>query len=151
MLTRDLAAAAVPLLANVSSQEPPPGFSEWIRVALYILGGIFLLLGVVEKVRSMTGRNPPVDTDLRRIWEKVEAFEQRLQDRLNDTDKRRSESIKQVNERIEKVAGELHEKINDANVTAAKTEQLTETHTQQLTVMDNKITTILDRLPRKSS
>ena len=164
MIRDTVVPAVIPLLASAS--EPPPGTGEWLKVALYIIGCVVLILTAVDRWRAIFGRKPPVDTDLRKIWDKLGIVEKELagvtvasmtilREHLQGIDERRSAAIREVHGVMDRELTAVHEKVNQTALhlerVASKTETLWETHGQALAALDAKMTRVLERLPRRNS
>lgn len=155
MTRLSLLSAFLPALAN-STQEPPPGTGEWLKIVIYLLGIGFLLLGVIEKVRGIFGRKPPIDQDLRKVWDRLGLMEAQLakattdakdavQAQLSEIDQRRSRAISDVHAVVDREVGAVHEKVNIASIAIARVETQTEEHTRRLIHMEGRINSIADR------
>ena len=144
MTLKDVALIATPAVLANSSSEPPPGFSEWIRVALFLMGGLFLLLGLVEKMITLFRRKPPIDQDMRKIWDELKA----MQAQLGKIDEKRTNAIAEVHRVMDRELGDMHQKTNATAIELARVAERTESHSQTLSVVDQKLSTILQRLPR---
>ncbi len=130
-----------------ASSEPPPGTGEWLKVGLYILGTIVLVLTAVERIKAVFGRTPPLSSELKTLAERLEHG--RETDRIALHNK--MNGIKnELMHKIETEGKDTDATVQEMAIQIAKVEQLTETHTQQLTSMAHTQERILERLPRRS-
>lgn len=150
------------ILANTS--EAPPGTGEWIKIALYIAGTLFFILSLVEKLKSVFGRTPPLDQEIKQRHEKAEEQRAALHEKVEDLAKTVREgreddrkalynkiasASREVGERVDSAMNEVRGDLQDLALKAAKMEQLTETHTQQLHQHSATMERILEKLPRR--